>query len=118
MLSPLSPVRPASAVFRVETLAAKPLAKQIGVCAISKTKHDVICVTPPHAVATQGEREDATEFVLDTVILTCDLICAYGDLIRPVAIDIAARQFTLTPGHRKPASRVSEVVPRRSGVVS
>jgi hypothetical protein len=84
-------------------LAAKPLAKQFGVRTIGKTKHNVICVAPPHAVATRGEREDATEFVFDVVILTGDLIGAYGDLIRPLAIDFAARQFALTPSHRKSA---------------
>jgi hypothetical protein len=102
-LLPLSPVRPASAVFRVEMLAAKPLVKQFGVRSISKAKHNVICVAPPHAVATPGEREDATEFVFDVVILAGDLIGAYGDLIRPLAVDFAARRFALTPSHRKSA---------------
>jgi len=105
MLSPLNPVRPASAIFRVEVLAAKPIAKQFGVRAISKTKRDVIGLIAPHAVATRGERKTATEFALDIVVLTCDLIGTYGDLIRPVTIDFAARQFTLSSSHRKPASR-------------
>jgi hypothetical protein len=114
-LSPLSPVRPASAVVRVEMLAAKPLAKQFGVRTISKTKHDVICVAPPHAVATWSEREDATEFVFDVVILASDLIGAYGDLIRPVAIDFAVREFALTPSHRKSAVGIgSHTCPRSS----
>jgi hypothetical protein len=113
---PLSPVRPASALFRVEMLAAKTLAKQFGVRAISKTKHDVICVSPPHNAATRGEREDATEFVLDTVVLTRDLIGRHSDLMRPVAIDFAARQFAFTPSHRKSASHVPESVPRVAGL--
>jgi hypothetical protein len=109
-LLPLSPARPAAAVFRVEMLAAKVLTKQFGVRAISKTKHDVIFVTPSHAVATRREREDATEFVLDVVALTRDVIGGHGDLIRPVAIDFAARQLAFTPSHRKSPSH-APVVP-------
>jgi hypothetical protein len=113
--SPLSPVRSASAVVRVEMLAAKPLAKQFGVRTISKTKHDVICVAPPYAVATWGEREDATEFVFDVVILTGDLVGTEGDLIGPVAIDFAVREFALTPSHRKSAVGIgSHTCPRSS----
>jgi hypothetical protein len=114
-LLPLSPVRPASAVFRVETLAAKPLVKQFGVRSISKTKHNVICVAPPHAVATRREREDATEFVFDVVILAGDLIGAYGDLIWPLAVDFAARQFALTPSHRKSAVGSGRTPPEAFG---
>jgi hypothetical protein len=79
-------------------LAAKAVAKQFGVRAISKTKHDVIFVTPSHAVATRRKREDATEFVLDVVALTRDVIGGHGDLIRPVAM---ARQLAFAPSHRK-----------------
>jgi hypothetical protein len=96
-------------------LAAKPLAKQFGVRTISKTKHDVICVAPPYAVATWGEREDATEFVFDVVILTGDLVGTEGDLIGPVAIDFAVREFALTPSHRKSAVGIgSHTCPRSS----
>jgi hypothetical protein len=84
------PARTASPLPRIERLAIEPFAKEIGVCGISKTEDAIADIIPPYGMAAFAERQFATEVPCDGIIFK-QMVGRYCDLVRPLAIDPAAR---------------------------
>jgi hypothetical protein len=88
----------ATAIFRIEALAAEPFPKPLRVRRIGETENTVRDNVAPHRVPTRTERKPTAEFVDDVMVLAHDLIGGHRDLVRPFAVDPACAQFTFAPG--------------------
>ena len=73
-LAPGEPRTAATAILRIEVLAAEPFAKPLSVRGAGETENAVRDMVPPHRDPARTERKPTAEFVDDMVVLAHDLI--------------------------------------------
>jgi hypothetical protein len=83
LFAPQVPAHTASPFLRIEPLAIKPFAREVGVGGVSETEEDIM---PPY-----GMTAIEKEIVRDDIIFSKHVVGRHCDLMQPVAIDPAAR---------------------------
>jgi hypothetical protein len=99
--APLIPIVATPAIPGVEMLSAEPIAKAIGVGGIGKAKDNVVPAPRANRVPARRQREVTTEIVGDAIVFALNLLRTQRDLMRPIAIDPAARDLAFAAGHGK-----------------
>jgi hypothetical protein len=70
-LAPEEPRAAATAILRIEALAAELFAKPLNVRRIGETEDTVRDIVPTHRVPARTERKPTAEFVDDKIVASC-----------------------------------------------
>jgi len=89
-LAPQEPRAAATAILRIERLAAEPCAKPLSMRGIGKTEDVVRHIVPPHRTPARTDRKPTAEFADDKAVLAHELIGGQRNLIQPFVRFVAA----------------------------